>query len=70
MFQYVKFDGSLDKVEEKLTAKQLLPRKEVDDVLGGAEAWKDVDQTEASCPKCAHNRAYFKQVACVSRKKS
>merc|ERR1712232_1393957 len=50
------------RVEEKLTAKQMLPRKEVDDVLGGEEAWKDVDQTDAQCPSCSNERAYFKQM--------
>ena len=48
-------------VEEKLTSKHLVPRKEVDDVLGGEEAWKDVDQTNALCPACSNDRAYFKQ---------
>lgn len=36
-----------DKVEKKVP----LQRKQVDDVLGGDEAWENVDQTEsASCP--------------------
>ena len=36
------------------------PRRERrDDVLGGDDAWANVDQTEAVCPKCAHNRAYY-----------
>ena len=39
-----------------------LQRKKVDDVLGGEDAWKNVDQTEASCPSCSHNRAYFLQI--------
>ena len=30
----------------KVTKKVTLQRKKVDDVLGGAEAWKNVDQTE------------------------
>eukprot|EP00438_Fugacium_kawagutii_P009483 Skav204856 [mRNA] locus=scaffold1883:169069:170282:- [translate_table: standard] len=34
--------------EEKLTSKQMIVRKEVDDVLGG--------------PKCGHDRAYFRQM--------
>lgn len=44
--------------------KMTLPRKEVDDVLGGKEAWKDVDSTEVQggCPKCSGKRAYFKQI--------
>lgn len=36
--------------------------KEIDDVLGGEEAWKNVDSTEERCPKCAHPRAYFMQI--------
>ncbi|XP_019881680.1 DNA-directed RNA polymerase III subunit RPC10 [Aethina tumida] len=36
--------------------------KEIDDVLGGAEAWKNVDSTEERCPKCSHPRAYFMQL--------
>ncbi|XP_059476359.1 DNA-directed RNA polymerase III subunit RPC10 [Neocloeon triangulifer] len=37
-------------------------RKELDDVLGGADAWKNVDSTEAQCPSCNHHRAYFMQL--------
>ncbi|ORZ00678.1 putative DNA-directed RNA polymerases III 12.5 kDa polypeptide [Syncephalastrum racemosum] len=44
------------------TTRKLLQRKEVDDVLGGADAWKNVDSTEVSCPKCEHERAYFMQI--------
>lgn len=36
--------------------------KEVDDVLGGEEAWKNVDSTEERCPKCSHPKAYFMQI--------
>lgn len=36
--------------------------KEVDDVLGGAAAWENVDSTEEPCPKCRHPRAYFMQI--------
>mmetsp|Transcript_129 Transcript_129/g.354 ORF Transcript_129/g.354 Transcript_129/m.354 type:complete len:111 (+) Transcript_129:45-377(+) len=50
------------RVDEKLTCKHVLSRKEVDDVLGGEEAWKDVEQTDSHCPECSHGRAYFKQV--------
>ena len=42
--------------------RHLLPRKAVDDVLGGLDAWKNVDQTEVDCPRCAHARAYFMQI--------
>ena len=39
-----------------------LERKEVDDVLGGKEAWENVDQTSYECPKCPNKRAYFMQI--------
>ncbi|SAM04171.1 hypothetical protein [Absidia glauca] len=45
-----------------LTTRKMLDRKEVDDVLGGAKAWENVDSTEATCPKCEHERAYFMQI--------
>ncbi|CAK0866845.1 unnamed protein product [Prorocentrum cordatum] len=50
------------KVEEKLADKQVLPRRRVDDILGGEEAWKDVDTTEEQCPRCGHHKAYVKQL--------
>lgn len=36
--------------------------KEIDDVLGGEDAWKNVDSTEARCPECSHDHAYFMQL--------
>jgi DNA-directed RNA polymerase III subunit RPC11 len=37
-------------------------KKQQDDVLGGADAWKNVDCTTAECPKCEHAKAYFMQI--------
>jgi DNA-directed RNA polymerase III subunit RPC11 len=37
-------------------------RKEVDDILGGAAAWENVDRTQANCSKCSHNEAFFMQM--------
>ena len=37
-------------------------RKVADDVLGGDDAWKHAEQTEAACPDCGHRRAYYTQV--------
>jgi DNA-directed RNA polymerase III subunit RPC11 len=37
-------------------------KKEVDDVLGGADAWENVDRTSARCPQCGHDQAYFMQI--------
>eukprot|EP01135_Chromosphaera_perkinsii_P001771 Nk52_evm40s210 gene=Nk52_evmTU40s210 len=39
--------------------KRYMKMKELDDVLGGAEAWENVDNTDAECPKCEHPKAYF-----------
>ncbi|KAL8581363.1 hypothetical protein ACOMHN_034441 [Nucella lapillus] len=37
-------------------------QKAVDEVMGGADAWKNVDSTAATCPKCRHDRAYFQML--------
>lgn len=39
-----------------------LERKAVDDIMGGEEAWANVDRTEVVCPKCANTQAYFYQL--------
>lgn len=41
-----------------------LPRKEIDDVLGGDGAWDNVDQTTTQCPveSCGFDKAYFFQL--------
>ena len=31
-------------------------------MIGGTAAWENVDSTEATCPECDHNKAYFLQV--------
>lgn len=30
--------------------------------MGGAEAWKNVDSTDATCPNCSNDKAYFMQM--------
>ena len=37
-------------------------RKAVDDILGGAAAWENVDKTQAVCPNCTYGEAYFMQI--------
>jgi DNA-directed RNA polymerase III subunit RPC11 len=49
-------------VTQTFEKKMNLERKEVDDVLGGKEAWADVEQIEAECGRCGHRRAYFMQI--------
>ena len=42
-----------------------LERKEVDDVLGGEDAWKNVDKTSILCKNtgaCSNSLAYFKTI--------
>lgn len=49
-------------IERKISKKLQLKQKEVDDVFGGEEAWKNVDRTEATCPKCSFGKAFFMQI--------
>lgn len=49
-------------VSKKYISRVKLKRKEVDDILGGAHAWENVDRTETKCPHCQHNFAYFMQI--------
>ena len=49
-------------IAKKYTSQANLKRKEVDDVLGGADAWENVDRTEARCPHCSHDSAFFMQI--------
>ena len=49
-------------VKRKIGNKMYPKLKEVDDVLGGAAAWENVDATEAECPKCSHKKAFFMQI--------
>eukprot|EP01038_Epipyxis_sp_PR26KG_P014662 gene14662-19698_t len=37
-------------------------KKQVDDVLGGSDAWENVDRTTAKCPYCGCDTAYFMQI--------
>ncbi|KAJ1098381.1 hypothetical protein NDU88_003492 [Pleurodeles waltl] len=48
-------------VTRKVTSRKYPKLKEVDDVLGGAAAWENVDSTTAFPPSCP------KQMNCLSR---
>ncbi|KAI8910906.1 hypothetical protein EDD86DRAFT_189203 [Gorgonomyces haynaldii] len=50
------------RIERALRRKVLFENKQVDDVLGGEEQWDNVDQTDATCPKCENSRAYYLQI--------
>jgi len=45
-----------------VTKKTFPERKMVDDILGGAAAWENVDRTMTVCPSCSHHEAYFLQM--------
>ncbi|KRT80020.1 hypothetical protein AMK59_7422 [Oryctes borbonicus] len=49
-------------ITKTVSSRTYYKLKEIDDVLGGEEAWKNVDSTEITCPKCSHNKAYFMQL--------
>ncbi|KAI9168598.1 RNA polymerase III C11 subunit [Blastocladiella emersonii ATCC 22665] len=49
-------------ITEELRTRTYMQRKEVDDILGGAKAWENVDSIDVPCPKCEHPRAYFLQI--------
>lgn len=49
-------------IKQKISSRKYPRLKDVDDVLGGAAAWENVDSTEEKCPKCSHPRAYFMQI--------
>ena len=59
---YCKTCPYIQPIKEKVYVKMDLERKQVDDVMGGKESWKNVDQIEAKCPKCDHNRAFFMEL--------
>ncbi|GBG80853.1 hypothetical protein CBR_g31408 [Chara braunii] len=57
--------GQGEKTRRKigLVSKKLpIKKKEVDDVLGGEDAWKNVDKTDVTCPKCTYGQAFFMQI--------
>ncbi|CAD7969451.1 unnamed protein product [Amoebophrya sp. A25] len=47
---------------QKYYTKVEFSNKQVADVLGGPEAWKDVEKMNAQCPACMHGKAYFRQM--------
>lgn len=49
-------------ITRRITNRTYPKLKEIDDVLGGAAAWENVDSTEEHCPVCWHPRAYFLQI--------
>ena len=49
-------------IRNNFTKTSFPDRKAVDDILGGAAAWENVDKTAAACPTCGYHEAYFMQM--------
>ncbi|RZF34881.1 hypothetical protein LSTR_LSTR012878 [Laodelphax striatellus] len=49
-------------IRQRISTRDYPKLKEIDDVLGGAAAWENVDSTDEKCPECEHPRAYFMQI--------
>jgi DNA-directed RNA polymerase III subunit RPC11 len=52
----------LHNVSKVYSSRAKIKKKQVDDVLGGDDAWDNVDKTTAKCPQCGYNEAYFMQI--------
>jgi DNA-directed RNA polymerase III subunit RPC11 len=52
----------LHNVQHLYSSRAKIRRKQADDVLGGDDAWENVDRTSAKCPQCGYNEAYFMQI--------
>ena len=49
-------------VNKTMSKYLTLERKQVDDVLGGADAWENVDKTAIKWKNWGHHEAFFKQI--------
>jgi len=49
-------------ITKKISKTMKLKRKEVDDVLGGEDAWAAANRTTAACPYCDNMEAFFVQM--------
>ncbi|CAM9730485.1 unnamed protein product [Scytosiphon promiscuus] len=47
---------------DKITRKIVLKKKAVDDIMGGDDAWANVDKTQTTCPFCNNKEAFFLMV--------
>ena len=49
-------------ISSTISKQVTLERKEVDDVLGGEDAWKNVQKAAAVCESCGNKEAYFREI--------
>nr|CAB3450661.1 unnamed protein product [Digitaria exilis] len=49
-------------IQNKIVKKARLVKKEVEPIFSNADAMKLAPKTQASCPRCNHGEAYFRQM--------
>ncbi|EFQ86540.1 hypothetical protein PTT_18169 [Pyrenophora teres f. teres 0-1] len=51
-------------IEGRYFERKYMKKKDVEDVIGGKDAWANVDKTEVQCPneKCRNHEAYWYQL--------
>lgn len=48
---------------EQLRKKATLKKKDIDDVIGGEDAWRGMPKaSDVTCPHCEHGEAYFREI--------
>ncbi|ESO13104.1 hypothetical protein HELRODRAFT_184869 [Helobdella robusta] len=49
-------------IVKKITFKKYTKLKDVEDALGGPDAWKNAQATNETCPSCEHTRAFYMEL--------
>ena len=51
-------------IRDRWYERRTLKKKEVEDIMGGAKAWENVDKTAVQCPYdgCGGSEAYYRTV--------
>ncbi|KAF2503323.1 DNA-directed RNA polymeras-like protein III subunit RPC10 [Lophium mytilinum] len=51
-------------LDKRYFERKAMKQKDVEDVIGGAKAWENVDKTDVMCPStvCGNDKAYFYQL--------
>mmetsp|Transcript_21969 Transcript_21969/g.32739 ORF Transcript_21969/g.32739 Transcript_21969/m.32739 type:complete len:107 (+) Transcript_21969:74-394(+) len=52
----------VEEIKGTIRIRKLMNKKEVDDVLGGEDAWKNADKAQTCCPRCKNEWAYYTQL--------
>jgi len=51
-------------LDKRYFERKAMKRKDIEDIIGGKDAWENVDKTDVQCPNaaCQHDKAYFYQL--------